>query len=92
MEILSDVRMSKNNHNNDDSAHVQNPRDVLGNYAKKWQVQSDSEAFARKLDENDPLQSMRDEFFIPKMGTLPTGTCIDDLLDSRAHTPSHFSR
>jgi kynureninase len=77
-----DAKMSKNKHDDDDIAQVQNPHDVLDSYAQKWQVQTNSEAFAHKLDENDPLRRMREEFFIPKMATLPKSTCNDDLFDS----------
>jgi len=47
------------------------PQDLLENQANKWQVSMTDEQFARKLDENDPLKSFRNEFFYPKVGTLP---------------------
>jgi hypothetical protein len=56
------------------------PQDILNSQAKKWQTQLTSEAFASKLDENDPLRCIRDEFYIPKIGGLPKGIYIYILL------------
>ena len=52
------------------------PQDLLENQANKWQVSMTDEQFARKLDENDPLKSFRNEFFYPKVGTLPRGILL----------------
>lgn len=52
------------------------PQNTLNNYAEKWQISKTSEAFARKLDENDPLNHVRKEFYYPKVGTLPKGIFI----------------
>ena len=54
------------------------PQDILNNYANKWQISMTNEAFARKLDENDPLRHLRDEFYYPKIRSLPKGTFISD--------------
>ncbi|CAF0728622.1 unnamed protein product [Adineta steineri] len=53
------------------------PQDILKNQAEKWQISLTSEQFARKLDETDPLQHTRNEFYVPKIGTLPHGEFID---------------
>lgn len=47
------------------------PQDLLEYQAEKWQISMTDEQFAKKLDENDPLKSFRNEFFFPKIGTLP---------------------
>ncbi len=52
------------------------PQDILNNQSEKWQISITSEAFARKLDETDPLRHVRDEFYYPKKGTLPKGIFI----------------
>lgn len=49
------------------------PQDLLEYQAEKWQISMTDEQFAKKLDENDPLKSFRNEFFFPKIGTLPQG-------------------
>ncbi|CAF4088260.1 unnamed protein product [Rotaria sp. Silwood2] len=47
------------------------PQDILNQLSEKWNVSITSEEFARKLDENDSLRSLRDEFYVPKVGGLP---------------------
>jgi len=47
------------------------PRDILNTFAEQWKVDFNSKAFAEKLDEMDPLKHFRDEFYIPKIRTLP---------------------
>jgi hypothetical protein len=56
------------------------PRDVLNQYAKQWQVEPNSERFAQKLDEIDPLRHVRQEFLFPKLSTLPKGTSTVDFI------------
>ena len=53
-------------------------QEILNEQAKKWQLTLNSEEFARKLDENDELRHMRDEFHYPKKETLPKGISIFD--------------
>jgi hypothetical protein len=65
-----------NNHNCNGKYEQFTPQDILNNQAEKWQISITSEAFARKLDENDPLRHVRDEFYYPKIGTLPNGIFI----------------
>ncbi|CAF0737466.1 unnamed protein product [Rotaria sordida] len=47
------------------------PQDILNHLSKKWNVSITSEEFARKLDEKDSLRNLRDEFYLPKLGSLP---------------------
>ena len=54
----------------------QTPRQTLDEHAQKWQLETASEAFAHKLDEIDPLRHVRQEFFVPKMSTLPKGKTL----------------
>jgi kynureninase len=68
------------NHNCNGQNHQLTPQDSLNNQAEKWQISITSEAFARKLDENDPLRHVRDEFYFPKSGGLPKGMFISDKL------------
>jgi hypothetical protein len=56
------------------------PQDILDNQAEKWQISITSEAFARQLDENDSLNHLRDEFYYPKIKSLPKGVFIFDKL------------
>ncbi|CAF0746055.1 unnamed protein product [Rotaria sordida] len=53
------------------SGHQPSPQDILNHLSKKWNVSITSEEFARKLDENDSLRNLRDEFYLPKLGSLP---------------------
>lgn len=71
IELPSSAKMDKHNCNEKDQ-----PQDILNNRAEKWQLSITSEAFARKLDENDPLRHVRDEFYYPKAGGLPKGIFI----------------
>lgn len=52
------------------------PRDTLNSYAEQWGLEFTNEAFARKLDQIDPLQHLRNEFYIPKLRTLPKGISL----------------
>lgn len=54
----------------------QTPRQALDERANTWQLETTSEAFAHKLDEIDPLRHVRQEFFVPKMSTLPKGKTL----------------
>jgi hypothetical protein len=65
-----------NNHDCNGICQELTPQDILNNHAEQWQIPIASEAFARKLDENDPLHHVRDEFYIPKNRTLPKGIFI----------------
>lgn len=56
------------------------PQDILDNQAEQWQIPITSEAFARQLDENDSLSHVRDEFYYPKINSLPKGIFILDKL------------
>ncbi|UJR33886.1 hypothetical protein I4U23_021307 [Adineta vaga] len=58
-------------HNCNGNHSLSNPQDILKNQAEKWKISLTNEAFARKLDENDSLRHVRDEFLIPKIGDLP---------------------
>ncbi|CAF0777967.1 unnamed protein product [Rotaria sp. Silwood1] len=60
--------MNNNLNKNDQSL---NPQNTLNHLSEKWHVSITSEEFARKLDENDSLRNLRDEFYIPKVGGLP---------------------
>lgn len=53
------------------------PRDILNTFAEQWKVDFNSKAFAEKLDEMDPLKHFRDEFYIPKIRTLPKGNVVN---------------
>jgi hypothetical protein len=64
------------NHNSNGTDQQLNPQDILNHHAEKWQTPLTSEAFAQKLDKIDPLQHVRDEFYIPKVGGLPKGISI----------------
>lgn len=68
-DLILNAKM--HSHNCNGKEQNVNPQDILQNYAKKWQIPITSEAFARRLDENDPLNHVRDEFYYPKVGTLP---------------------
>jgi hypothetical protein len=74
VELPLSVKMDK--HNCNEKNQQLNPQDILNNRAEKWQLSITSEAFARKLDENDPLRHVRDEFYYPKVGGLPKGIFI----------------
>jgi hypothetical protein len=63
-------------HNYNGKNQKLSPQDILNNQAEKWQIPITSEAFARKLDENDPLRHVRDEFYYPKIGNLRQGIFI----------------
>lgn len=54
------------------------PQKMLNEQANKWKLALNSEAFARKLDENDELRHMRGEFYYPKKDTLPKGMFISE--------------
>lgn len=54
------------------------PQEILNERAEKWQLTLNSEVFARKLDENDELRHVRDEFYYPKKETLPKGMFTSD--------------
>ncbi|CAF4490258.1 unnamed protein product [Rotaria socialis] len=47
------------------------PQNILNELSEKWKIPLVSEAFARKLDENDTLNYIRDEFHFPKLTSLP---------------------
>lgn len=49
------------------------PQNILSQWATEWNTPMGSEAFARKLDENDPLKHFRNEFYFPKLEKLPKG-------------------
>ena len=53
------------------------PRDILNSYANQWQIQFNSEKFAKKLDEIDPLNYTRDDFYYPQLNKLPKGIVIN---------------
>ena len=78
IELTLGAKMHSHNCNGKD--HQQTPQDILNNQAEKWQISITSEEFARKLDENDPLHHVRDEFYFPKIGGLPKGIFIYDTI------------
>ena len=59
------------------TCHSLTLEDALNYQSEKWDIPITSEAFARKLDENDPLRHIRNEFFYPKNRTLPKGIFIN---------------
>lgn len=52
------------------------PGDKLKSLARDWKVQMDSDDFAFKLDQEDPLRIYRSKFFIPKKKDLPSGESV----------------
>jgi len=62
--------------NNKDFFHLnvdQSPQSFLNTKSDQWQLKLNSEQFAKFMDNQDPLRYMRQEFFYPKMATLPNG-------------------
>ena len=51
----------------------QSAQSFLDTKSHQWQLQLNTEQFARYMDNVDPLAHMRKEFFYPKKGTLPNG-------------------
>lgn len=49
------------------------PIEKLRSLAEQWKIDLDSDDFALKLDQNDPLRTYRDQFYIPKKKDLPNG-------------------
>ncbi len=74
IELTLSAKMNTHNCNGKDQ-HL-TPQDILNNQAEKWQIPIASEEFARKLDENDSIRYIQDEFYFPKLGTLPQGIFI----------------
>ena len=59
---------------------ILSPQETLNEQVEKWKVSLNSEEFARKLDENDDLHHLRDEFYYPKKGTLPKGMLVSSII------------
>jgi hypothetical protein len=51
----------------------QSPQSFLNSKSSEWQLNLNSEEFAQAMDDQDPLGYMRQEFFYPKIATLPYG-------------------
>ncbi len=51
----------------------QSAQSFLNTKSDQWQVDLDSEQFAKLMDNHDPFGSVRQEFHYPKMLTLPNG-------------------
>jgi hypothetical protein len=49
----------------------QSAQSFLNTKSEQWQINLDSEQFAKVMDDHDPLRYMRQEFNYPKMLTLP---------------------
>lgn len=71
-EVALDSKMNSHACNGIDKSLL-TPQDILNQKSEQWRTPMTSEDFARKLDEDDPLRSIRDEFHFPKMSRLPEG-------------------
>ena len=73
-----DISSKMDEHHQNKNCQLATPEDILHNLSNKWHTPIESEEFARKLDENDSLNHVRDEFFMPKISNLPKGICPND--------------
>jgi hypothetical protein len=55
----------------------QSAQSFLNTKSNQWEMDLDSEQFAKTMDNHDPLRYMRQEFHYPKMVTLPDGLYTD---------------
>ena len=49
------------------------PSDVIREKAHVWDCKVTERCFAERLDADDPLKDLRQEFYYPQIGTLPEG-------------------
>ena len=49
------------------------PSAVLREKAHTWDCEITERSFAERLDADDPLKYLRQEFYYPQIGTLPEG-------------------
>ena len=56
----------------------QTPQDLLETKAHESNFSLTSQDFAAWMDRHDPLGHIRQEFFCPKLSTLPKGTSYTD--------------
>ena len=52
---------------------IEHPSHRLSNLAQSYGVKTDSDAFAKRMDEEDPLKEFKDQFCTPKNKDLPLG-------------------
>lgn len=51
------------------------PANALLKLANEWNLNIESEQFAKRMDEMDSFGKFREMFSIPKKATLPNGKC-----------------
>lgn len=52
---------------------MKNPLDSLEEKAREFSLDMHSYEFAKKMDEEDSLRHLRDDFCVPKMKDIPSG-------------------
>lgn len=74
------METTKKTHHSNGTDSILSPQTMLNDQAEKWQVSLTSEEFARKMDENDELHHLRNEFHYPKKGTLAKGLFASSII------------